>query len=89
LVAIPLLLLSLIHQRQFRISGQPIMDANHLPDNDPRRAESLLELGNALRGQSKSREAAEVLLKSAAIYDAAGPDWATRARSIRESVKKD
>jgi serine/threonine-protein kinase len=67
---------------------QPIMDANHLPNDDPRRAESLLELGSALRGQNRNREADGVLLKSAAIYEAAGPNWSARAKSIRESVKK-
>jgi len=67
---------------------QPIVDANHLRDDDPRRAESLLELGNALRGQDRNPEADGVLLKSAAIYEAAGPNWFPRAKLIRESVKK-
>jgi tetratricopeptide (TPR) repeat protein len=47
----------------------PILEANHLPDNDGRRAESLTELGTALHGATKDREAAEGLKKSAAIYD--------------------
>jgi eukaryotic-like serine/threonine-protein kinase len=48
----------------------PILEANHLPDNDGRRGESLLELGEALHGERKDREAAEVLRQAAAIYDA-------------------
>jgi hypothetical protein len=67
---------------------QPIVDANHLRDDDPRRAESLLELGDALRGQDRNPEADGVLLKSAAIYEAAGPNYSARAKLIRESFKK-
>jgi hypothetical protein len=48
----------------------PAMDANRLPEIDGRRAESLLELGRALHGQKKDREAAEALKRSAVIYDA-------------------
>jgi eukaryotic-like serine/threonine-protein kinase len=51
----------------------PIVEANHLPDNDPRRAQSWLELGTALHGEKKDIEAEEALEKSAAIYDAGGP----------------
>jgi hypothetical protein len=47
-----------------------IFEVNHIPDNDGRRAESLFELGTTLVGQKKSREAAEVLNRSAAIYEA-------------------
>jgi tetratricopeptide (TPR) repeat protein len=50
----------------------PIFEANHIPDNDGRRAESLAELGEALAGENKKREAAEVLAKSVAIYNASG-----------------
>jgi serine/threonine protein kinase len=61
----------------------PILDANHLPENDPRRAQSLLQLGKALHGAKRDREAAEALKKSAAIYDAAGPAWARNATLAR------
>ena len=49
----------------------PILETNHLPDNDGRRGESLFELGKALHGEKKDREATEVLKKSATIYEAA------------------
>ena len=32
----------------------PILEANHLPDNDGRRGESLFELGKALHGEKKT-----------------------------------
>jgi len=60
----------------------PILEANHLPDNDSRRAESLFELGKALGGEGKSAAAEDVLKKSAAIYDAA-PGGALMARWVR------
>jgi hypothetical protein len=47
----------------------PIVDANHLMDNDPRRADGWRELGKALHGQKKGG-AAEAIGKAAAIYDA-------------------
>ena len=50
----------------------PILEANHLPDNDGRRADSLWELGTALHGEKKDPEATKALKKSAAIYDASG-----------------
>jgi tetratricopeptide (TPR) repeat protein len=62
----------------------PILDANRLPANDTRRAQSLLELGEALRGEKKQQEAADALRKSAAIYDAAGPTWAAKAELARK-----
>ena len=56
------------------------IEANRLPELDGRRAESLLELGKALHGQKKDREAAELLKRSAAIYDGThhptGGKWA-------------
>jgi len=61
-----------------------IVDANRLPDDDPRKAESWWELGKALHGQKKDREAAQALKRSAAIYDAAGPYWTDTARRSRK-----
>jgi tetratricopeptide (TPR) repeat protein len=60
----------------------PILDANHLPDNDGRRAESLFELGKALQGEGKNAAAAEILRKSAAIYDTT-PGGGIMARWVR------
>jgi eukaryotic-like serine/threonine-protein kinase len=67
----------------------PIIDANHLPDNDARRAESLFELGAALHGEKKEREAAAALKTSAAIYAAAGrPNNVVLAKKLlRETAK--
>jgi len=66
----------------------PILEANHLPETDGRRAESLFELGKALYGQKKNRQATEVLQKSAAIYDAAGPNYVNLARWVRSVLNE-
>jgi serine/threonine protein kinase len=66
----------------------PILEANHLPANDGRRGESLLELGKALYGQKKDREARDVLKQSATIGDAAGPNGAVLARWARALLSK-
>jgi len=66
----------------------PILDANHLPENDARRAQSLLELGKALRGEKREREAADALKQSAAVYAAAGPRWAVRAEAVRKMLRE-
>jgi serine/threonine protein kinase/Tfp pilus assembly protein PilF len=66
----------------------PILEANHLPGNDGRRAESLFELGKALHGEKKDREAREVLKQSAAIYDACGLRvMAKWAREVLSEIK--
>jgi tetratricopeptide (TPR) repeat protein/predicted Ser/Thr protein kinase len=67
----------------------PILDGNHVPDNDLRRAESLFELGRALRGEKKSHEAAEVLKKSAAIYEASpGGSAMNMSKRIRAALQE-
>jgi serine/threonine-protein kinase len=69
----------------------PILDGNHVPDNDLRRAESLFELGRALRRQKKDREAAEVLTKSAEIYEASpggsAMNMSKRIRAVLEQIQ--
>jgi tetratricopeptide (TPR) repeat protein len=66
----------------------PAIEANHLPEIDGRRAESLLELGKALHGQKKDREAVELLKRSAMIYDTShhptGGKW---ARDVLSEIK--
>jgi hypothetical protein len=57
--------------------------SDHLPDNDMRRAESLFELGRALRGDGNDAAAVEALRKSAAIYDTS-PGNAIMARWVRK-----
>lgn len=64
----------------------PILEANRLPDNDLRRGESLLELGNALHGEKNDREAMEVLRRSATIFDAAGPNGVVMSRIVRKAL---
>jgi tetratricopeptide (TPR) repeat protein len=66
----------------------PILETNRLPDNDGRRGESMFELGKALHGEKKDREAAEVLKKSAAIYDASGPNGVVMAKWVREVLSE-
>jgi hypothetical protein len=61
----------------------PVLEANRLPANDGRRAESLLELGKALHGQRKNRDALDVLKRTAAIYDASGPIGEAMAKKVR------
>jgi serine/threonine protein kinase len=64
------------------------VEANRLPELDGRRAESLLELGKALHGQKRDREAAPLLKRSAMIYDTlhhpTGGNW---ARAVLSEIK--
>ena len=66
----------------------PAIEANRLPEIDGRRAESLLELGKALHGQKRDREAVPLLKRSAAIYDGThhptGGKW---ARDVLSEIK--
>jgi serine/threonine-protein kinase len=62
----------------------PIVEANHLPPNDARRAQTWLELGTALHGEKRNREAAVALSKAVEIYDAAGPAWQGSAKLARK-----
>lgn len=66
----------------------PILDSNHLPEKDGRRAEALFELGKALHGEQKDREAAQVLRQSAAIYDVGSyPGMAKWVRQILNEIQ--
>jgi hypothetical protein len=66
----------------------PIFEVNHVLDNDGRRAESLWELGEALAGEKKNSEAAEVLTKSIAIYNASGSRFlAERVGELLRQIK--
>ena len=67
----------------------PVLDGNRVPDNDLRRAESLWELGRALRGEKKNHEAAEVLKKSADIYDTSpGGTAINMSKRIRAALQE-
>ncbi|MBZ5728665.1 MAG: serine/threonine-protein kinase [Acidobacteriia bacterium] len=58
----------------------------HLPEADPRTAESLFELGKALQGEKKYREATTTIESSAAMYDRLGPAYARRAERVRKTI---
>jgi tetratricopeptide (TPR) repeat protein len=60
----------------------------HLPEADPRTAESLFELGRALQGEKKYSEAASTTEKSAAMYDRLGPAWARRAAPVGKKLSE-
>ncbi len=66
----------------------PALEANRLPEIDGRRAESLLELGKALHGQKRDREASPLLKRSEMIYDTGhhptGGNW---ARAVLSEIK--
>ena len=53
---------------------------------DARRAGSLVELGVALQGQKKVREAASVLERADRIYSALGPVWSNRALQVKKRL---
>ncbi len=66
----------------------PVLEANHLAENDGRRAESLFELGRALHGENKDLEARETLRKAAVIYRAANrPGMAKRVEELLSQMK--
>jgi serine/threonine-protein kinase len=70
----------------------PILEANHLPSSDPRRAETLFELGKALCGEKQDIQAAALLRQSAAIYESDGylvmAKWAVRFSDGCQSSKR-
>ena len=51
-----------------------------------RKSQPLAELGIALRGQHRYREAAAAFQRSAAIYQSLGPAWARRTAEIRKML---
>jgi tetratricopeptide (TPR) repeat protein len=53
---------------------------------DGRKSQPLAELGIALRGQHRYREAAGAFQRSAAIYQSLGPAWARRTAEIRKML---
>src|SRR5260370_27227850 len=63
-----------------------VSDEQHLAEVDARRAQSLWNLGQALLGQHKRREAAETLERCARIYERLGLNWAKRAEQARKML---
>jgi tetratricopeptide (TPR) repeat protein len=64
-----------------------VVDAQHLPEVDARRAQTLCNLGQALQGEKKHREATDMLDRSARIYEQLGPNWAKRAEQVRKMIE--
>ena len=65
-----------------------LVDAEHSPEVDGRRAQTLFELGTALRREEKHREAGDTLERAAGIYDRLGPNWVQRAEQSRKMVRE-
>jgi hypothetical protein len=64
----------------------PILDANHVQENDRRRGGSLLLLGTVLHAQHKDREAADVLEKAVLILEPAGPRYSAKDAAQAEQL---
>lgn len=73
---------------QYARESLAVVDAAHLLEADGRRAESLLELGRALRGQSKNREAVSTLERALAVYEQLGPSRAKSAERVRKMLSE-
>ena len=65
-----------------------IVDLEQFLEVDSRRAGSLFELGIALRGEKKYREAASTFQRTLRIYEQLGPIWAKRAGQVREIIRE-
>ena len=65
-----------------------LVDAEHSPEVDGRRAQTLFELGTVLQREKKHREAADTLERAAGIYDRLGPKWVQRAGQSRKMVSE-
>ena len=65
-----------------------IVDHQHLPEVDARRAGTLFELGIALQGEKKFREATATLERAYSIYAQLGPVWSMRAEQVRKKLSE-
>ena len=63
-----------------------ISDNHHLLEVDARRAGTLMELGTALQGEKKYREATSTFERADRIYAQLGPVWAMRAEQVRKKL---
>jgi hypothetical protein len=66
-----------------------INDKASLPEVDPRRAQTLVELGTALRGERKEREGRTTLDRALKIYEQLGPIWVSSAQRVRHDLATD
>jgi serine/threonine protein kinase len=65
-----------------------IVDHENLPEADARRAGTLMELGTALQGEKKYREATSTFERADRIYAQLGPVWALRAEQVRKKLSE-
>jgi serine/threonine-protein kinase len=65
-----------------------IVDNHHFPEVDARRAGTLFELGMALQGEQKYREATTTFERANRIYEQLGPVWNLRAEQVRKKLSE-
>lgn len=65
-----------------------IVDNQHLPEADARRAGTLIDLGIALQGEKQYREAKSTFERADRIYVQLGPVWALRAQQVRKRLSE-
>jgi tetratricopeptide (TPR) repeat protein len=65
-----------------------IVDNQRWPEVDARRAGTLMELGTALQGEKKNREATTTFERADRIYAQLGPTWAMRAEQVRKKLSE-
>jgi serine/threonine protein kinase len=68
--------------------GLAVLDNMHVPEVDARRGQTVFELGQALQGEKKYREATSSLEASAGIFERLGPVWAKRAEQVRKIMRE-
>ena len=65
-----------------------IVDHQLLAEVDARRAATLVELGTALAGEKKYREATSTFERADRVYAQLGPVWALRAEQVRKKLSE-
>jgi serine/threonine protein kinase len=65
-----------------------IVDTHHFPEVDARRTGTLVELGIALQGEKKYREATTTFERADRIYAQLGPVWKMRAEQVRKKLSE-
>ena len=63
-----------------------IVENQHVPAIDARRAQSMFELGRALAGERKDSEALSTLEGSLKIYRQLGPTWKSKVELVQQAV---
>ncbi|MGA3016212.1 MAG: tetratricopeptide repeat protein [Bryobacteraceae bacterium] len=65
-----------------------IVDNHNFPEVDARRAGTLFELGIALQGEKKYRDATTTFERADRIYEQLGPVWNLRAEQVRKKLSE-